>query len=209
MIRYAKLFSIVGGSLITIVGTLWSFLVSDGLSQRAKELANQKAEASKQIQTLNSIAADYFIANQQGDLIFILDQEPNARPEIATLIYKGNLLDRATPVRNMIGALAIAKQLDYRRTYDAYEKLNDRARSELSFDNFTALKQREKQIIEQGQAMVPNLLNKSFELEKNINANAAAQKRQRMIGVVASIIGTTLLLCANVVAKNGQARSTQ
>jgi hypothetical protein len=79
VIHYAKLFSIVGGSLITIVGTLWSFLVSDGLSQRGKEFANQKAEASKQIQTLNSIAADYFIANQQGDLIFILAQQPNAR----------------------------------------------------------------------------------------------------------------------------------
>ena len=50
------------------------------------------------------------------------------------------MLDRATPVRNMIGALAIAKQLSYRQTYDAYEKLNDETRTNLTFENFTKLK---------------------------------------------------------------------
>jgi hypothetical protein len=47
-------------------------------------------------------------------LIFILSQQEGARRELASLVYKGNMLDRATPVRNMIGALALAKQLDYR-----------------------------------------------------------------------------------------------
>ena len=52
-------------------------------------------------------------------MIFIQAQQGSARRDVADLIYKGNMLDRATPVRNMIGALAVAKQLDYRQTYGA------------------------------------------------------------------------------------------
>lgn len=153
------------------------------------------------MQALDRIAADYFIANQQGDLIFILSLQGSGRQELAHLVYKGNMLDRATPVRNMIGALARAKQLDYRQTYDGYEKLNDEARANLSFDNFVQLKEAEKTIIEQGQARVGVLLNDVFEIEKAINANEAAQKKNRVIGFIASIIGNFLLLWANLIAK--------
>lgn len=90
-------------------------------------------------------------------MIFILALQGTGRQDIAGLIYKGNMLDRATPVRNMIGALAIAKQLDYRETYDAYEKLNDETRANLSFDNFTKLKAAEQTIIAKGQERVPLL----------------------------------------------------
>jgi cell fate (sporulation/competence/biofilm development) regulator YlbF (YheA/YmcA/DUF963 family) len=58
----------------------------------------------------------------------------------------------------MIGALAVAKQLDFRSTYDAYERLNNETRANLSFENFTRLKQEEKNIIVKGQERVPLLL---------------------------------------------------
>lgn len=199
--RRAKSISLILGFFFGVVGATWSLLVIDRQGEEMRKLSNTKADLTRQIQSLNSIASEYFIANQQGDLIFILAQQGNARQDVSGLIYQGNMLDRATPVRNMIGALAIAKQLDYRQTYGAYEKLNGETRAHLSFESFTKLKQVEKVIVTAGQERVPLLLSSVFELEKEINANEAAQKRNRLIGLVSSVFGSFLLLFANLVAQ--------
>ncbi|GAA0719398.1 hypothetical protein [Dokdonella soli] len=202
LVRHAKTISVVAGFVLGVIGTAWSFIVVDRLGEAMRQLSDTKADLTQQVQSLNSIASEYFIANQQGDLIFILALQDSARQEVASLIYKGNMLDRGTPVRNMIGALAIAKQLDYRQTYDAYEKLNDEARANLSFANFTQLKQAEQVVIAKGQARVPLLQNSLFEVEKAMNANGAAQKRSRVIGFISSIFGSFLLLLANLIAQS-------
>lgn len=208
LFRHSKVISLINGFLFATAGAVWSYVVIDKLSEETKRLANDKADISKQIQSLNNIASEYFIANQQGDLIFILAQQKIARQDVANLIYKGNILDRATPVRNMIGALAIAKQLDYRQTYDAYEKLNDETQSNLSFDNFTKLKQVEKEIIVTGQERIPLLLTQLFEIDNAINAREASLKKNRVIGLISSIFGTFLLLCVNLISEKGRAAET-
>lgn len=199
--RRAKTLSLILGFLFGVVGAVWSLVVVDRQGEEMKRLSDTRAELARQMESLNAIASEYFIANQQGDLIFMLAQQGNARADLGSLIYQGNLLDRATPVRNMIGALAMAKQLDYRKTYDAYEKLNAEARANLSWENFIKLKETEKAVITAGQERVPLLLNGMFELEKEINANGAAQKRNRLIGLVSSVFGNLLLLFANLIAE--------
>jgi hypothetical protein len=176
------------GFLFATFGSVWSFVVIDKLSGEIKRLSNEKANIFKQMQSLNSIASEYFIANQQGDLIFILD--------------------RATPVRNMIGTLAIAKKLDYRQTYDAYEKLNDETRKNLTFANFNKLKQLEKEIIVTGQERIPVLMAELFEIDKAINNREATQKKNRVIGLISSILGTFLLLCVNLISEKGRFAQT-
>ena len=108
--RCAKTISLIAGFVFAILGALWSFLVVERLSEQARALANAKADVNRKIQLLNTLASEYFVANQQGDLVFILAQQENARRDLANLICKGNVLDRATPVRNMIGALAVPNQ---------------------------------------------------------------------------------------------------
>lgn len=207
--RNAKLLSLIGGFLFATLGAVWSFLVTDMLSEETRRLSDTKADLTRQVESLNSIASEYFIANQQGDLIFILATQENARQDAAALISKGNLLDRATPVRNMIGALALANQLEYRQTCDAYAKLNDETRANFSFANFTKLKQVEQEIIVKGQERVPALLTSIFEIEKTINAQHAAQANNRVIGLLASIFGSSLLLGANLIAEKGSAEETK
>lgn len=204
LLNHAKRISVVSGFVFGTVGVIWSFVVVDALNEKMTQLSNTKAEMRRQVESLNSIASEYFISNQLGDLIFVLALQDSARQDIAGLIYKGNMLDRATPVRNMVGALAIAKQLDYRQTYDAYEKLNDDARANLSPDNFTKLKQAEKDIIVKGQERASMLINGLFEIEKAINANGAAQKRSRVIGLASSVFGNLLLLFASLIAESRQ-----
>jgi hypothetical protein len=199
--RYAKAISLICGFFFTVIGAAWSLLVVDRLGEQMKQLTDTKGALTSQMDTLDKIASEYFIANQQGDLIFILAQNPGARSDVAGLIYQGNILDRETPVRNMIGALAIAKLLDYRQAYDAYEKINSETRANFSFENFTRLKMAEKEIISKGEDYVPVLLTRLTEIDQAINANETAQKRARLIGVISSLLGSFLLLCANLIAE--------
>jgi hypothetical protein len=127
--RHATATPLIAGFLFGMVGGIWSFAVDQRLAEELARLADARADISEQIRTLNALAWEYFIAIQQGDLIFIVAQRDDARPDLARLIYQGGILDRAVPVRNMIGALAIAGQPNYRATSDAYMKLNDQARA--------------------------------------------------------------------------------
>ena len=181
LFRYARSLSVAGGFLFGMAGAGWSFAFDDRLRTEMAGLSDAKDDLTGQVRTLSAIASEYFIANQQGDLIFLTANQDRAQRDIAELIYKGNLLDRATPVRNMIGALAIAKQLDYRQTYDSYVKLNDKARENLSAENFFRLKTAEREIITKGQDRVPILMNVLFGLEKSISANGP-QQRNRLVG---------------------------
>ena len=206
LFRYAKPISLICGFLFTVLGAAWSLLVADRLSAEMKQLSGIRGNLTSQMDSLNNIASEYFIANQQGDLIFIMAQNAGARQDVANLIYEGNILDRATPVRNMIGALAIADLVDYRSTYDAYEKINSETRASFSFENFTRLKQAERTIISKGQEHVPLLLTQLSEIDKAISANEAAQKRARVLGVISSILGSFLLLCANLIAERDRGK---
>ncbi len=199
--RHAKAISLVVGFLFGTVGAVWSLVCVDRLGREMSRLSNAKADLARQMQALENLASDYFMANQQGDLIFMLAQQAGARPDLAGLIYKGNLLDRAAPVRQMIGALAMAGQLDYRRTYDAYEKLNREVRDHFSFEHYDRLKQAEKTVIEQGQARVPLLLDRLSEIDKALNANQASQERNREVGIAFSIFGSLMLLLANLIVE--------
>jgi cell fate (sporulation/competence/biofilm development) regulator YlbF (YheA/YmcA/DUF963 family) len=207
--RYAKSIALVTGFLFGTLGAAWSFVFDDRQNEELRRLSDAKADLVMQMDSLNSIASDYFIANQQGDLIFLLAQQENARQDLAMLIYEGNTLDRATPVRNMIGALALANQLNYQQTYGAYEKLNEETRANLSFENFIELKQVEQSIILQGQERVPLLLDSIFELDQAINANRATQQRNRVIGLISSVFGNLLLLSANLVAESGRGKNAK
>lgn len=194
----AKHIGLISGFAFAIVGFAWSYVVTDRVSEDIRQLSNLKADLRGQIDTLNRFASDYFIANQQGDLIFMLALQGSARADLASLVYQGNLLDRATPVRNMIGALAIAHQLDFRTTYDGYKKLNEEARAHLTFENFQRLKQAESGFISQGTGRVPALLDELFKIDKAINADEAAQKTNRLLSQIASMIGALILLCVNL-----------
>ena len=199
--RYAQWFTLVGGFFFGVIGTVWAFAFVDRGNDDLKRLTDRKAAITREIQVFGDSAYSYFIANQQGDLIFLLAQQDEARHDLAKLMQRANLLDRATPVRNMIGALAIAKQLDFRQTYDTYRKLNEDARDDLSYAKFRALKDAEKDVIERGEQRVPVLLEEQAGLDRSIAASEATRGRHRAIGLASSILGSFLLLLANLITK--------
>lgn len=205
-VRYGKLTALVAGFLFSAIGSLWALLVTDRLDSQIEQLADARSMNTRQVEALNRMAGEYFIANQQGDLIFITASQSGADKELASSIYQGNVLDRATPVRNMIAELAMEKQIDFRKTYDAYMALNDEARKNFTFGNFMRLKQMEAEVIMKGQQRVPELLDINAEIDRELAATKSRQSRNHILGVLTAIIGSAVLLAANMISEKSGVR---
>ena len=199
--KYGKAIALIAGFLFSTLGTMWALLVTEKLSNQIQQLSDIKAVNSTAIDRLNRLSSEYFIANQQGDLIFVLAAQAAADQDLVADLIKGNLLDRATPVRNMIGELALEKQLIYADEMDAYTQLNDQAHADLTAANFRAVKAKEQDIIRQGQARVPTLLNENADIDRSLNAKQAQQTRNRLFGVSMALIGSAVLLSANLITE--------
>lgn len=209
LVRHGKLIALVAGFLFSAIGALWALLVTDRIDSQIQQLADARAVAVRQIETLNRLASEYFIANQQGDLIFIMAAQPGADRELASDIYQGNILDRAIPVQNMIGELALQGQLDFQQVYGSYQRLNEDTRRNFTFTNFMGLKQMESEVIQRGQRRVPELVDLNSEIDRQLNAKKAAQSRNHVLGVLTAVIGSAVLLAANVITQRTPRRDDQ
>ena len=105
----AKHAPILLGFLTSVLGTVGSSFFIEGLNKEIGRLTDQRNESSREIELIQAASSEYFLSSQQGDLVYALSLQATARQDIVGLLYKGNLLDRATPIRNLIGSLAIAK----------------------------------------------------------------------------------------------------
>jgi hypothetical protein len=190
---------LVLGFVLGLVGTLGSFFFIDTLNDDVEDLNNQRNAATQEIDHLGRLALDYFIANQQGDLIFALALQESTNPEILSLIFQGNMLDRAQPVRNVIGALATAGLLDYTATYGEYEALNDVARESGAFDDYVAVKAFEQAIVEQAQARVAELQLSLEPLQSDLSAAESRLRNRQQFMILLTSAGAFLLLLANLV----------
>jgi hypothetical protein len=121
-------------------------------------------------------------------------------------IRKGNLLDRAEPVRNVIAALALNRLLDYQKTYGEYERLVEAAQKDTNFKAFMAVKLFERQVVEQAQDRVTALQTAMPTLQQQIS-RAEAQLRARQVFLIAfSSVGAFLLLLANLFEHGARSR---
>ena len=206
LVRHGKLIALTAGFLFSAIGALWALLVTDRLDSQIEKLADARSTITRQVEVLNRTAGEYFIANQQGDLIFIMANQSGADKELASLVYQGNILDRATPVRNMIAELAMQNQIDFRQTYDAYMSLNEETRKNFTFANFMRLKQMEAEVVMKGQQRVPELLDINAELDRQLAATKSRQSRNHVMGVLTAILGSAVLLAANVFTEKAGTR---
>lgn len=199
--RHGKTVALTAGFLFSTMGVLWALLVTERLSNRIQQLADIKTVNSTSVDRLNRLSSEYFIANQQSDLIFVLAAQADADQDLIENLIKGNLLDRATPVQNMLAELELEKQLDYAAEMRTYTQLNDAANANLTPANFKAVKAKEKDIVMRGQARVPVLLQENADIDRSLNAMQARQTRNRLLGVTMAIAGSAVLLGANLMTE--------
>lgn len=199
-----KQVAILLGFFTSLTGTLGSFLLLDALNKEMNQLSTQQASAKREIEQLQRAASEYFLCSQQGDLVYSLSLQTTTRQDLVALLYQGNLLDRATPVRNIIGSLAISQVLDYRTTYDQYEALNRAAREQLSFDRFVKLKEFEHDMVEQSTKRIAELYNQLGVLGQKIDLASRRLASRQHLALILSVLGTTMLLFANLLIERGQ-----
>ena len=200
--RRGKLIALVVGFLFSTVGALWALLVTDRLDIQIQKINEQKSATAGQITALNRFASEYFIPNQQGDLIYMLNVQPDVNQDLATRIYLGNLSDRRTPVRNMIAELGLENQLDADATYAAYRKLSDDLNDDPNNEQkYWGVKLFEKKLITQGQDRALKLVDVNNGLDRDLRAKQSTQSLNHIMAVLTAIMGSAVLVAANVIAE--------
>lgn len=96
-------------------------------------------------------------------------------------------------------------QLDYETEMAAYTQLNDQVRANLTAAGYKAVKAKEQEIIAKGQARVPELMKQNAEIDQALNAKQAQQSRNHILGVTMAIIGSVVLLGANLITERASA----
>jgi hypothetical protein len=186
------------GFLSSLLGTVGSFVLVESLNRDIKALVEVRNATTHQIESISRMNEQYFVSNQQGDLIFVLAQDRAARNDVSDLLFKGSMLDRATPVRNLLGALAVAGKLDYRQTYAVYEQFNDRARQSGQFIDYQRLKELERGLVETSSVHIAALHERLVAIGPQITqAEGALRTRQAML-ITLSSFGAAVLLLANL-----------
>ena len=208
LLRRGKLVTLIVGFLFSTVGALWALLVTDRLDGQIQALGDERASISSQITALNRYASEYFYANQQGDLIYILKLQPNVNRDLASWIYRGNLSDRRTPVTNMIAELGKEQQLDPDASYATYTKLSQAANDDPnSEDKYLDVKLFEKKLIKQGQQRSLELVDAGNALDRQLRSKQSTQSINHVMAVLTAIIGSAVLVAANVITESDPAET--
>lgn len=206
--RRGKLVTLIIGFLFSTVGALWALLVTDRLDGQIQKLGEQKSVVARQVGALNRFASEYFIANQQGDLIYMLKVQPDVNRDLAARIYLGNLSDRRTPVSNMIAELGLEQQLDPDTTYSAYKKIFEELLADPNDEaKYWEVKTFEKKTITLGQERALELVETNNDIDRDLRSKQATQSLNHVLAVLTAIIGSAVLVAANVITEPDPAQA--
>lgn len=194
-----KRLSILVGALMAVIGSAGQFFFVENLSTQSTELAGKIAAGRANAESLKSAQLQYFIAFQQGSVLFAM--EPGGMTKDKQLLgnlYQLNLISRATPLRTMLGEMAIAGVLDYRKTYDAYSAVNEKARAEFTWENYAALNALERDILDRALTRQHALETTALDMQSEKAAVDQVVDRRKLTLVLLSLFGNFLLLYANL-----------
>lgn len=195
---FKRIFLVVG-FVFAVIGTAGPYVWVDSLKLKADAVDREVRKTTEAITALQSSYFAYFFAAQQGAMIFVLDPGGTSyNRELLGNLYKANLLDRAIPFRFILGSLAFAKQIDYRKAYDKYVELNDNARAAFTPENYQAVKDFEGGIILQANDRIAALISqRSEKIEKKVAIDEEVERRRQWLVTIATI-GLAVMLAANV-----------
>ena len=201
----AKRVALLIGFVLTVLGTLGSHVLVDGVQDRSAALDEQAKDAAAQIDVLKNAQSQFLVFEQQGALIYALSAaglstgDPEERATLDRL-YQLALLDRSIPVREMIGQLALAKTLDYAQTRTKYAALIDAARKNIALADYVALDEFETSVMNgasglmtQFQARFQALGQEKSDVDRDVD-------RRKAVLLALMTLGSAFLLAANLVS---------
>ncbi len=202
----ARRMAILVGFIVAAMSTLGpQFYVGpvDDLGAEADQSA--KVLASR-IETLRAAQSQYLLFEQMGVLIYALNAtgmaaEGSSQRDTLGNLYQLSLLDRSTAVRQMIGELAKAGRLDYRKTADQYAELVAAARKTFSLESYKAVDDFENAAMARANDLMAGLQQALLAAEGAKGGYDGLASRRSLHMLVLTALGSTLLLAANLISE--------
>jgi hypothetical protein len=197
----SKRLSIIVGGGLAIAGTAGQFFLVDSLASEANRLGERVSSNLAKVETLKNAQLQYFLAYQQGSMLFAMDPNGETKnKQVLGNLYKLNLINRATPLRAMLGEMAIAGALNYRAAYDAYVAVNENARADFTWENYAALNDFERQVIDRALDQQHKLEEDALEADSQKSVVSSQVERRKFSLILISLLGSSLMLIANLVS---------
>jgi hypothetical protein len=201
----AKRLAILIGFALTALGMLGPQFYVSAVEDRSGETDQFIKSLTARVDTLRAAQSQYLLFEQMGVLVYALNTSGLAVPGSSqhdTLInlYQLALLDRSTSMRQMIGELALAKELTYRETSDKYGALIATAGKDVSLASYQAVDDFETQTMRQAEAPMGRLQNALLSAERTKGELDTVAARRKLQLIVVMTLGPTLLLAANLMS---------
>ena len=201
-----KRLAILIGFALTVLGALAPQFYVAPVEDQATDADQLAKTLAARIENLRASQSQYLLFQQMGVLVYALNATgvaASGAPQETTLnrLYQLSLLDRSTSMRQVIGELALSRQLDFRETSDKYSALIGTARKDFSMTAFQAVDDFETDAMRKGDAWMAKLQQGLLEAQhRKADLDALAGKRRLQL-LVAMTLGSTLLLAANLMSE--------
>jgi hypothetical protein len=194
--------ALIAAAAMSLAGSTGQVFFVDNLSDAAAAFGQEMRDIESKIDTLRATQAGYFNAQAQGNLLFALDPADQTKNKgIVAKLYQLSLYDRAFPFRAILGELAIAGAIQFAPVNDEYKRLQDAARADFSFANFTAVTEFERRVLDQALALQHKLQDRYFAAQAEKAQAEAARDARKLWLIALSILATCLFLVANLMGE--------
>lgn len=192
---------------LSLAGLLGPFLVLDPLQARVSRAAAEINAAETTASKLRLLQSEYSQAFLGSNVLFAMNTDNvKASTPVAAQLYQLSLYSRATPCRAIIAELVSLAGLNFAETNGAYDKLQDAARKDFSYQNYIAVFKFEQDITDKAFKSQNALIDRRFaaEDEKAVAETALGLRRALLVFMTAA--GTIVLLIANLLAEPAGAK---
>jgi hypothetical protein len=201
-----KRLAILIGFLLAVIGALGPHFYVGPVEDQAQDIDQAGKTLAARIDNLRAAQSQYLLFQQMGVLVYALNATgvaPAGTSQATTLnrLYQLSLLDRTFALRQMIGELALAKQLDYRQTSDKYAELIAAARKDFTLPTFQAVDDFETEVVRKADAWMTKLQQALLDAQhakSDLDSQAARRKLQLLVMMT---LGSTVLLAANLLSE--------
>ncbi len=201
-----KRLAILIGFLLTVIGALGPQFYVGPVEDRAADVDQAAKTVSARIDNLRAAQSQYLLFQQMGVLVYALNATgvaASGTSQETTLnrLYQLSLLDRSSAVRQMLGELALARQLDYRETSDKYGALIAAARKDFALPTFQAVDDFETDAMSKADAWMAKMQQALFDAQRAKSDLDAEATRRKLQLLVVMTLGSTILLAANLLSE--------
>jgi hypothetical protein len=201
----AKRSAILIGFVLTVLGSIGGQFYVQPAQDLSGELDEQARDLVTKIDTLKTAQSQYILFQQQGALVQALNAsgfgaEGSQQRVTLNNLAQLTLLNQSSALRPILGELAMARLLNYRESADKYSALIAAARKSFTVEAFTAVDDFEKNVMQQGQALMAR--NQQALVAANqakSEADQTAERRKLQLLIVLTL-GSTTLLAANLIS---------